>query len=148
MDDVAVQVDYDGPGLDRIVFKRALRKPSSARTHHETRLETDLTALLGGLNPRRHAGTYVYTRVAAVPLGADPVVVVHEDEGTTLVVRREQADDLGFRYDFVAGSITQQIHSALDAVGLTAAVSEVPARDRDGSLYGTVTLRRVTVHGL
>ena len=42
---------------------------------------------------------------------------------TTHVVDRAVADDRGLAYDFVAAWITLQVHSALGAVGLTAAVS-------------------------
>ena len=46
-----------------------------------------------------------------------------EDEGTTVIVTIEQAAQLGPVPDFVAAWITLTVHSALDAVGLTAAVS-------------------------
>ncbi len=86
--------------------------------------ETDLDALLRGLAPRRNPGAFVFTSVpGAVPEGADPVVVVREDEGTALVLARERADALGLPYAYVAAWITLQVHSALEAVGLTAAVS-------------------------
>jgi hypothetical protein len=49
--------------------------------------------------------------------------VVHESEGVTCVVPRSTADAQGWPYDFVAGWITLQVHSALAAVGLTAEVS-------------------------
>ena len=47
--------------------------------------------------------------------------------GLTVVVRREQADGLGLRYTVVTAWITLEVRSALDAVGLTAAVSRVLA---------------------
>ena len=49
--------------------------------------------------------------------------VVVEDEGVTLVLRRADADALGVSYGFVAAWLTLTVHSALDAVGLTAAFS-------------------------
>ncbi len=86
--------------------------------------ERDLPALLRGMSPRLHPGAYVYAQVdGAVPDGAEPVVTVREDEGLTLVLPRQQADALGLPYDFVAAWITLEVHSALEAVGLTAAVS-------------------------
>jgi len=85
--------------------------------------ETDLEALLRDMSPRLNPGRYVYTQVDAVPAGADPVVVVREDEGLTLVITQERADELCLPYDFVAAWITLEIHSALEAVGLTAAVA-------------------------
>lgn len=78
------------------------------------------------MSPQLREGAYVYTIVSeAIPPGAVLVVVVREDEGLTLVLPQQQADDLGLPYDFVAAWITLQVHSALSAVGLTAAVSRV-----------------------
>jgi uncharacterized protein len=57
-----------------------------------------------------------------------PEATIREAEGLTAVVRRELADALGLPYDYVAAWITLRVHSALDAVGLTAAVSTALAR--------------------
>jgi hypothetical protein len=91
--------------------------------------ERDLAKLLGGMRPQLNPGRYVFTTVAdGVPPGATPVVTVAEDEGLTLVLRQEDADAAGLAYDYVAGWITLRVHSALEAVGLTAAVAAVLAR--------------------
>ncbi|MFJ9412162.1 ACT domain-containing protein [Streptomyces sp. NPDC101393] len=86
--------------------------------------ENDLRKLLTGMRPELHEGRYVFTTVPGpLPEGLTPVVTVAEQEGVTLVVRQEEADRAGLAYDYVAGWITLRVHSALDAVGLTAAVS-------------------------
>jgi hypothetical protein len=86
--------------------------------------ERDLTALLAGLRPVLNPGRYVYcTLPGRVPPGLRPVVTVAEAEGVTVVVPQEEADSLGLRYEYIAGWITLRIHSALEAVGLTAAVA-------------------------
>lgn len=85
--------------------------------------ERDLDALLAGLTPLRRGGEFVFVSVAAAPAGVSPVVTVAEDEGLTLVLRREEADALGLGYEFVAAMITMQVNSDLAAVGLTAAIS-------------------------
>ncbi|MFD9976735.1 ACT domain-containing protein [Streptomyces sp. NPDC059017] len=86
--------------------------------------ERDLGRLLTGMRPELNLGRYVFTTVtAAPPPGLTPVVTVAEDEGLTLVVREEEADAAGLAHDYVAGWITLRVHSALDAVGLTAAVA-------------------------
>ena len=91
--------------------------------------ESDLTALLRGLSPRLNDGCYVSTQVrTGVPAGADPIVIVREDEGMTLILAKEEADQLDLAYEFVAAWITLEIHSALEAVGLIAAVSQVLTR--------------------
>ncbi|MER5203654.1 ACT domain-containing protein [Streptomyces sp. NPDC002825] len=86
--------------------------------------ERDLTRLLAGMRPELDSGRYVFTTVdGPAPAGVAPVVTVRETEGLTLVVRQEEADAAGLAYDYVAGRITLRVHSALDAVGLTAAVA-------------------------
>ncbi|MFF9428875.1 ACT domain-containing protein [Streptomyces sp. NPDC004290] len=86
--------------------------------------ERDLTRLLAGMRPELDPGRYVFTTVdGPAPAGLAPVVTVAEPEGLTLVVRQEEADAAGLAYDYVAGRITLRVHSALDAVGLTAAVA-------------------------
>ncbi|WP_446040164.1 ACT domain-containing protein [Streptomyces sp. SID1121] len=95
--------------------------------------EKDLRALLSGMRPELNPGRYVFTTVggpagsdgpAGIPSGVTPVVTVAEREGLTLVVRLEEADAAGLPYDYVAGWITLRVHSALEAVGLTAAVAQ------------------------
>ncbi len=87
--------------------------------------EKDLKKLLGGMHPVLNPGRYVYcTFPGRVPVGARPVATVAEPEGLTAVLHQEEADELGLRYEYVAGWITLRIHSALESVGLTAAVSE------------------------
>ena len=87
--------------------------------------ERDLRTLLRGLRPELRPGRYVWTTVPGdeLPTGVTPVVTVSEREGLTLVVAEAQAASAGLTYQFTAGWITLRVHSALDAVGLTAAVS-------------------------
>ncbi|MFF5637300.1 ACT domain-containing protein [Streptomyces sp. NPDC012825] len=86
--------------------------------------ERDLNRLLAGLRPELDPGRYVFTTVdGPVPAGLAPVVTVTEPEGLTLVLRQDEADAASLPYDYVAGRITLRVHSALDAVGLTAAVA-------------------------
>ncbi len=77
------------------------------------------------MRPQLNPGRYVFSTVdgGGVPAGVTPVVTVAEQEGLTLVVRLEDADTVGLPYDYVAGWITLRVHSALEAVGLTAAVA-------------------------
>lgn len=90
---------------------------------------TDLEQMLATLEPRVREGEYVFV---AAPDGSapwpEPEALVREDEGTTLVVRREVAEAAGLPYDFVASWITLTVHSSLAAVGLTAAFSAALTR--------------------
>ncbi|MGW7452273.1 ACT domain-containing protein [Streptomyces sp. NPDC054787] len=85
--------------------------------------ESDLRTLLSGMRPELNEGVYVFCTVPGrtVPPGTAPVATILEPEGLTLVLRQEDADAAGLAYDYTAGWITLRIHSALDAVGLTAA---------------------------
>lgn len=85
--------------------------------------ERDLEALLRSLSPRLQDGEWVFVTAQAAPPGVVPLATFVETEGTSLVVTREQADAAGLSYDFVGTWISLTARSALDAVGLTAAVA-------------------------
>lgn len=86
--------------------------------------ERDLTKLLRAMRPELDPEPYVFTTVAGEPpAGLRPVVTVAEAEGLTLVLPKTAADAAGLGYDYEAGWITLRVNSALDAVGLTAAVA-------------------------
>lgn len=84
--------------------------------------ERDLAALLRGARPRIAHPEVVFATVPDAT-GLPTLATVVEDEGIGVVLRREDADRLGLRIDWVGTWITLRVHSALDAVGLTAAVS-------------------------
>jgi uncharacterized protein len=92
--------------------------------------ERDLHALLAAIEPELRPGTFVFVVVNDEALldALAPEATIREAEGLTAVVRREHADALGFRYDHLAAWITLSVHSALDAIGLTDAVSTALAR--------------------
>lgn len=86
--------------------------------------EKRLGSLLSSLKPVLRTGEYVYAGWPdGRPLEAGLEAVIQETEGTTAVLARERADQLGLDYSFVAAWITLEVRSALDDVGLTAAVS-------------------------
>jgi len=92
--------------------------------------ERDLPTLLASIEPELRPGTFVFVVVHDEALldALAPEATIREPEGLTAVVRRERADALGLRYDYLAAWITLRVQSALDAVGLTAAVSAALAR--------------------
>ena len=92
--------------------------------------ERDLETLLRSVDPEVRPGTFVFVVVHEEALldELDPEATIRESEGLTAVVRRERADALGVPYDYLAAWITLRVHSALDAVGLTATVSSALAR--------------------
>lgn len=81
------------------------------------------------MSPQRRPGRYVFATVAAQPEDIDVLASVVEPEGLSLVITQADADRVGLKYDYIAGWITLQVHSALAAVGLTAAVSAALAEE-------------------
>lgn len=80
--------------------------------------------MLKTLEARLLDGEFVVLVVGEGDVAAlSPIAVIRELEGWTVVVRREDADARGLSYAFVGRWITLQVHSALEAVGLTAAFS-------------------------
>ena len=85
--------------------------------------ETNLSELLRGMSPRLRRGSFVFVTLDEQPADIEVLASVVEPEGLSLVISQQDAGDLGRPYDFRAGWITLQVHSSLEAVGLTATVS-------------------------
>ena len=84
----------------------------------------DLGRLLRELQPRLHEGTFAFCSLRpseAIPAGA--IGSFRESEGVTVIVPRAEARSAGLAPVFEAAWITLEVHSALEAVGLTAAVA-------------------------
>ena len=88
--------------------------------------ESNLEKLLRDLNPDLNAGEYVFCTLDTQenPVNLEPLSWFHEREGVTVILPRVQADELKLPYSFVGAWITLNIHSSLEAIGLTAAVSQ------------------------
>ena len=85
--------------------------------------ETSLTTLLRSMSPQLNEGAYVFCSLsdAAQLNGVQPLGSFQEAEGLTVIVQRQQAEHLHLPYSYVAAWLTLHVHSALEAVGLTAA---------------------------
>ena len=92
--------------------------------------ETDLHKLLASLSPRLNPGEFVFCCVNDVEALATAQALgsFRESEGTTLILARAEAERLNLAYDYVAAWITLEVHSALAAVGLTAAFATALGR--------------------
>jgi uncharacterized protein len=87
--------------------------------------ETSLTTLIRCMTPVLNEGAYVFCSLsdAAQLQGVQPLGSFHEREGLTVILQRQQAEHLRLEIDYVAAWLTLEVHSALAAVGLTAAVA-------------------------
>ena len=89
--------------------------------------ETELDKLLALLQPRLLDGEYVFCTVPGKEYGdfseLNPLASFLEEEGLSLLLPKDKADTAGLDYIAVFRGITLSVHSSLEAVGFTAAVS-------------------------
>jgi hypothetical protein len=88
--------------------------------------ETDLRALLAGLNPRLHPVPRRFLFVShdnAVARMHEALMMFREDEGVTLIVDHDLAGAEVVADRLLWAQITLGVESSLDAVGMMAAVS-------------------------
>jgi uncharacterized protein len=88
--------------------------------------ETDLKKLLSSMKPRLNDGEFVYCTVDASEraIALNPLCMFQEDEAVTIIVPKQQADEASLPYSVACAWITLTVHSSLESVGLTAAVSK------------------------
>lgn len=91
--------------------------------------ETNLEILLHTIRPQLAEGDFVFCTIddPAIIAIEDVLLFFREQEGVTVILRKERADRLGWAYQFIASWITLTVHSSLEAVGLTAAFSKALA---------------------
>ncbi len=86
---------------------------------------TEIRELLKHMKPELLADEYVFLSFKSSVYGDHaelaPIATFREQEGLTLVVPKASADQNQHSYSSVFRCITLQIHSSLEAVGLTAA---------------------------
>ncbi|MDX1298353.1 MAG: ACT domain-containing protein [Pseudomonas sp.] len=87
--------------------------------------ETSLTTLLRSMTPVLNDGAYVFCSLTDVSQlqGVQPLGSFQEREGLSVILQQQQAEQLQLEIDYVAAWLTLEVHSALAAVGLTAAVA-------------------------
>lgn len=89
--------------------------------------EKDLTKLIASMTPVLLENEYIfgilesydYEQLAQL----SPISTFQEKEGLTVILTKEKAEQFNIPYSGVFKCITLNVHSSLDAVGLTAAVS-------------------------
>ena len=88
-------------------------------------METNLKILLKNMSPTLNIGSYVFCSVERSFVVPDSIVLASfmEQEGKTLVLSRESAENHKLEYTSVMAWITLAVHSSLQAVGLTSKVS-------------------------
>jgi uncharacterized protein len=87
--------------------------------------ETNLQKLLQTMQPKLNAGEFVFCTIQNITLvdAAKIICFFKEEEAFTIILQKEFADELQFNYTSIFCWITLTVHSSLEAVGLTAAIS-------------------------
>ena len=91
--------------------------------------ETNLNTLLKNMMPVLNEGDYVFCSISDLN-GIDINEIIasfKEIEGTTVILKKQIADDLKLPYSYIASWITLTVHSSLEATGLTAAFANALA---------------------
>jgi uncharacterized protein len=93
--------------------------------------ETNINILIKNMRPVLNSGEYVFhSNPSNTPIDVDKTLFYFkEKEGLTIVMKKEDADEKGYTYSATFAWITLQVHSALEAVGLTAAFSQALANN-------------------
>lgn len=94
-------------------------------SEHDERPVADLARLLATLTVSRRPGTFCVASAdpgAALGNGVDALIV--EGEGMTAICTVARAQREGWDYEFPCAWLTLDVFSALEAVGLTAAVAK------------------------
>jgi hypothetical protein len=91
---------------------------------------TNLAVLLREMKPDLNVGEYVFCVCESfeAAMKHDPVGMFQEQKGVTVILPKAKADEAGLSYSTVMAWITLNVHSSLEAVGLTAAVSAALTR--------------------
>lgn len=93
--------------------------------------ETDLNVLISSMKPYLNEGEYVFCTLKTTDIDLNHCLFFfREREGTTYVFLKEYADNQHYTYQSTFSWITLSVHSALEAVGLTAAFSNALAKSR------------------
>jgi hypothetical protein len=85
-----------------------------------------INKLLKSMQPVLKQDEYIFCCLAgslADYVHLNPLATYVEEEGLTLILKAETADKAGITYEGKYSLITLNVHSSLEAVGLTAAVS-------------------------
>ena len=93
--------------------------------------ETNLSQILKTLSPELNPGEYIFhsTNDPDQFDQKDIIGLFKEKEGFTVIILKKLADEKKIPYQFIASWITLNVHSSLDAVGLTAAFSDALTKE-------------------
>ena len=98
---------------------------STSKTSEPSKGETNLDLLLKTMSPVLDDTPYIFGTFETASYGElshlNPIFSFQESEGLSLIIPQSKADEHSVAYDNTYKKITLEVHSSLEAVGLTAA---------------------------
>ncbi len=96
--------------------------------------EKNLTVLLSSMTGALVEGVFVFVTLKdmSLPANIKPKMMFEEAEGTTYILRKEDAEAAKIPFEFPSRMITLEIHSSLDAVGFMARIATDLAKKNMG----------------
>ncbi len=94
---------------------------------------SDLKVLLGSMNPELIDCEYIFSTISEKDLSLlriKPLLLFRENEGITIIVKKEDADNSSIPYDTLWSLITLNVHSDLQAVGFLAVITKELAKEK------------------
>ncbi|MFW9991490.1 MAG: ACT domain-containing protein [Candidatus Odinarchaeota archaeon] len=88
---------------------------------------SDLNSLLKSMEPELREETYVFCSIPGKKysgMNLEPLLMFNEDEGVTIIVEKEIADDHSLSYSAIWSLITLTVHSDLTAIGFLAKLTK------------------------
>jgi|TARA_B100002003_G_scaffold250772_1_gene291478 hypothetical protein len=89
----------------------------------------NLQTLLKSMKPKLIKGDYVFYTTKKSNTKLKSICIFQEKEGTTLILKKTEADKNKLKYDAVWNLITLTVHSDLEAVGFLAKITEKLAKN-------------------
>ena len=93
--------------------------------------ETNLRNLIASMQPALHDLPYVFCSIdqdTFSKLPFNPLGTFREQEGITIIITPQQANDNNLAFDMTWACITLEVHSSLAAIGFLAAITNQLAR--------------------
>ena len=89
----------------------------------------NLQALLKSMKPKLIKEEYIFYTTKKLNTKLNPICIFQEKEGTTLIIKKDDADKNNIKYQAVWNLITLTVHSDLEAIGFLAKITEKLAKN-------------------
>ena len=96
--------------------------------------QTDVSELFRKMSASLAEGIYVFVSLPdrEIPEGLTARMIFEEEEGTTLILLKRDAETYVLPYEFPCRMITLNVHSSLEAVGFMARIADALSKEGMG----------------